>query len=390
MIILLSIGLLGSIAAKEPMVSRAVYKAIQTAEQQLAKSAYQQALKPLQQQLAEIKKGSYDEAVLWKTIGAVYSLQGSYTKAASAIEKSLANGSLPAQQVLDAQLNLGQVYLALNKYSQALTQLKPWIDQQQSPTADNYQLLAQVYAQLENYSKALRYAKLMLSNSKKPSETQYQFVVALYFENKDYQSAASLLEKLVAANSDKKNYWQQLTASYHQQGNIKKALAVKDLAWRSGILNSTDDVLQLVQLFAYNGSPYLAADLYQQQIKQGLFSSNRKHLTQLSDLWLQAREYKKAGQSLQQAANISQDGNLFQRLGNLFSEQQDWKSACTALQQAVKLGHLKDTGNAWMSLGVCSHQLGNQQQAYSAFNKALGFSKTRSAATQWLVFIKKS
>ena len=53
------------------------------------------------------------------------------------------------QQRLDVQFNLGQVYLALNQYQQALTVLKPWIAQNQSPSAHDNLLLAQLYSQLQ-------------------------------------------------------------------------------------------------------------------------------------------------------------------------------------------------------------------------------------------------
>ena len=61
-----------------------------------------------------------------------------------------------------------------------------------------------------------------------------------------------------------------------------------------------------------------------------MLPKSSKNLTQLSDIWLQAREYKKATGALSQAAKKLGNGEVYQRLGSLYVEQQDWKSAYNA------------------------------------------------------------
>ena len=70
-------------------------------------------------------------------------------------------------------------------------------------------------------------------------------VIAINFELKKYADAGRLLETLVQRFPDNKTYWQQLAASYQYSGDYHKATAVKDLAYRSKLLNRPDDILQL-------------------------------------------------------------------------------------------------------------------------------------------------
>ncbi len=372
-----------SAQAKESYVSPAVYKAVQSAEKQLAKSAYAQALQPLKALITESKSGSYDQVVLWKTIGAVYAAQGNYQPAADALEKSLVGDALPQQQRLNVQFNLGQVYLALNQYQQALTVLKPWIAQNQSPSAHDNLLLAQLYSELQQYDQALIYAKRLLK-SKNPPESHYQMVIAINFELKNYAAAGRLLETLVQRFPDHKTYWQQLAASYQFSGDYHKATAVKDLAYRSKLLNRPDDILQLAQLYNYTGSPYLAAQLLEKEMNGGGLPKSNKNLTQLSNIWLQAREYQKAAEALHKAAKKLNNGEVYQRLGSLYFEQQDWKKAYIAFKTAVSKSGLKKPGNAWLLYGMSAHEINLDNEAKQAFQKAKGYTYTRNSAQQWL------
>ncbi len=374
---------------KQPLVSPAVYKAVQNAEKHLANSAYAKALKPLKALLVESKSGSYDQAIVWKTIGAIYAAEGKYQSAANALEKSLVGDALPEQQRLDAQYNLGQVYLALKQYRKALSVLKPWIAQNQSPTAHNNLLLAQLYSQLQQYDKALVYAKRLLK-SKNPPESHYKLVIALDFELKKYADAGRLLESLLQRFPDNKTYWQQLVASHQYSGDYHKATAVKDLAYRAKVLDRPDDIMQLVQLYHYTGSPYLAAQLLEKEIKRGKIPKSTKNLTQLSDIWLQAREYQKAASTLSKVAKRLDSGQVYQRLGGLYIEQQDWKNAHQALKSAVQKGGLKKPGNTWLLYGMCAHELKLDREAKQAFAKAMNYAYTRNSAQQWLSAIENN
>jgi tetratricopeptide (TPR) repeat protein len=350
----------------------------------LADATYAKALQPLKALIAESKSGSYDQAVVWKTIGAVYAAQGNYQAAVDALEKSLVGDALPQQQRLDVQFNLGQVYLALNQYQQALTVLKPWIAQNQSPTAHDNLLLAQIYSQLKQYDKALIYAKRLLKFTKNPPESHYRMVIALDFELKKYTEAGRFLEILIQRFPDNKTYWQQLVASYQYNDDYHQAAAVKDLAYRSKVLNDPDDIMQLAQLYNYTGSPYLAAQLLEKEMGDGVLPKSGKNLTQLSDIWLQAREYQKAAGVLSQAAKRLNNGEIYQRLGSLYIEQQDWKNAYRALKTAVRKTGLKKPGNTWLLYGMSAHEVNLDDEAKQAFRKAMDYTYTRNSAQQWL------
>lgn len=389
---LVVLGLVVSLPAygKQPLVSQAVYKAVQNAEKQLEKSAYTKALQGLKAALAETEAGSYNQAVLWKTIGAVYTAQGNYKAAAEAFEKSLAGNALPEQQRVEVHYNLGQVYLVLEQYQKALTTLRPWLEQNQSPTADETLLLVQLYSRLSQNEKALAYAKRLLKITKNPPEKYYQLVIALNFQLKKYAEAVRLLAQLVQRYPDNKRYWQQLVAGYQSLGDYNKVTAVKDLAYRANVMNSPDDILQLSQLYSYSNAPYLGAQLLETEMVKGVLPKSGKNLMLLSDYWLQAREYQKAAKALNSAAKQIDKGQIYQRLGALYFELQDWKNASEAYQTAVRKQGLKNPGNTWLLYGISAHEAKLENVARKAFHKALDYASSRTSAQQWLSIIDSS
>ncbi len=390
------LGLLAVIPAqaeeeKAPPISSWLYKQLTKTEKLISSQAYPQARKKLEKIIPELKDKSYEQALALRSLSSVYALENNYRKAAQSLEKCLATQALPEKQQQQALLNLGQLYMATEQYQKAVNTLQPWV--KKNPTHSNQQvsvLLANAYAQLKQYRKALPYIERAIKQSKKPQESWFQLNLALHYELENYSAAAGILKKLIANYPNKKAYWLQLAATYQQLSRFKQALNIQDLAYKKGYLQTEAQILQLFNLYMYNKQPYQAANLLAKELNSQRVKKNSAHWELLASGWTNAREYKQAIAALEKASALNNKGDLYLQLARIHVEQELWQDAIAAINKALKKGGLKQTGEAYILLGMSLYETEQLSAAKSAFQKARKYKKTRKSAGQWLNYVVNS
>lgn len=102
-----------------------------------------------------------------------------------------------------------------------------------------------------------------------------------------------------------------------------------------------------------------------------------------------AKEYEKATKALETASSLSNKGSLYQQLGQIQVEQEQWGKAIQSFNKALAKGNLKNTGATYLLLGMSYYEQKNNKQARKYFLKAAQFSKNKKAARQWLKYISE-
>lgn len=372
---------------KTTVVSPGVYKKLQLTDKLIAEKSYARAQQQLQSLLKDVSKNGYEEATVLRSLSSVSALRENYRQAAEYLARCLALKVLPKQQEQQATLNLGELYMADGQHAKAIATLKPWLAQNRNPDAHTHVLLANAYAQLKQFQSALRHIEKALKQTRNPPDSWYQLQLALYYEIKNYRAAAEVLTKLVRIYPDNKDYWIQLVSVYQQTKDYTKAASIKHLAYQKGLLSSGKDLLDLVNLYLYIGSPYKAGKLLNAEINSKRISHSSKHWELLANAWTQAREYDKAIDALKTAAKLSNQGNLYQRIGQIHFAREHWPLAIDAINKAFKRGGIKQPGQAYLILGMSHFELGNKSQARKALLQAAQYSNSRKSANQWLSYI---
>jgi len=376
---------------KSTAISPWLYKQLSKAEAFIAKQSYPQARQKLQKILPELDDNSYEQAITLRSLASVYALENQYLKSAKTLEKSLATNALTEIQHQEALFNLGQLYMATKRYQKAVDTLTPWLKKNPATTETQVRvLLANAHAQLKQYRKALPYIEHVIKHSKKPKESWLQLNLALYYELENYSAAAGVLRKLQHQYPEKKDYWQQLASIYQQLQQYSKALTIKNLAYQKGFINSESEILQLFNLFLYNKQPYRAAELLKKELNGRIVKQNSANWELLANAWTSAREYKKAVNALEKASLLHEKGALYLQLGRIHVEQEFWQGAITAINKALAKGSLKQTGEAYVLLGMSYYESGQLTAAGKAFKKAQQYRKTKKSAKQWLNYIASS
>ena len=336
----------------------------------------------------ESRLNEHEKALLYQTYGYLEAGEGRYAKAVKHLETCLAQKALPDAGQLQTLYNLAQLYVATERFEDAVKALSRWLRASKDRPPAALYMLAASYYQLDDHAKALTPAILAVRNAKKPKEAWLQLVLGLYVELGKYDKARPVLKKLTSLYP-KKAYWMQLAAVYGELGQEKESLAALELAYLQGLLDD-DELRRLTRLYLYHELPYLGAQVMEKGLADGSIASDSEAYELLANAWMRAREFDRALPPLTRAASSADDGMLYLRLGQVFAEQEDWPAATDALKQALAKGGLEETGTANLLLGVA---LFNQKRFDSArphFQRAAAREKTRQDGQAWLKVLDRN
>jgi len=338
------------------------------------------------------KNNPYERALVYQMLGSVAAGGDDYPEAMRYFEKSLQEDALPETAQAGLRFNLAQLYVATEQYDKALAALEEWFQEAEKPTADAYYLLAVAHYELEQIEAAIPPIQKAIELSKKPKEGWYQLLVGLYLETKNYAAAVGPLERLIELNP-KKSYWTQLSALYANLGNDVRSVAVYQLAYEAGLLELDRELRQLAQLYLYHEMPYSAGKLLEGALEAEQIERDEAAWELLANSWLLAREHERALPALEQAARLSDAGDLYARIGQVHVQDESWRAASTALSKAIEKGGLDDVASVNLLMGI---SLYHQQQAAAArrhFRAARAAAEkgeaTRRSAAQWLAVLDR-
>jgi tetratricopeptide (TPR) repeat protein len=368
-------------------LSEGTYRQIERIQNLIAQNKNSEALEKAND-LLEHLSGAYEKAIVYQTIGFIYATQNNYTKALASFEEALKLDALPQQPYEQLLFNTGQMYYANNQTDKALQRLEQYFAEAVNPPpADAHIMLASLYAEKKRFADALPHVDTALSMVKTPKESWVQLRLALHYELHQIPACAEDLLQLISIAPVKKDYWKQLSSVFFEIKRDQESLAVLALANRQGFLTEETEYKNLANVYLLLDIPYKAATLLQQGIDKKIVKADEKTLTTLGDAWTMAREYDKAEEVLKQAASMSGDGNIYYRLGQIYVEDEHWKSALEMLDKAIAKP-LKDPGQAHFLAGVAAFQGGESKRAIGYLQQALQYDDVRSQATQWLNHIR--
>jgi len=370
------------------MLSERSYKRLAQIHELIGDEKYAEALKLLDPLYAGVGHNDYEKAIILQTYGYIYASQNRYREAIKYMEQCLAIDILPEQATQNMIFNVAQLYMAIEDYKRGLQTLEEWFKTAENPPPNAYALAATAYAQLQKFRQAVPYIKKAVETSDDPKESWFQLWLAMHYELKEYPQAAAVLEEMVRRFPDREKYWKQLSTIYLELKQDGKALSALELAYAQGYLRTENELVQLANLYMYQGIPYEAAQVLQHGLDKGIIKPDKKHWEALGNAYMEARENEKAIPALQKAAEASDDGDIDLRVAYLFLEKEQWDKAADSLAHAIRKGGLDDPGMAYLLLGMASYERKNYDDALQQFNKARNYDKRKDQAVQWINHIR--
>jgi len=399
--LVLTLGLSGAAAnsagrdekrRKQYTVGESMAKKLNAVVESMGAEDYDQARELLEPLSRRTRNNPYERALVYQMLGFVASSSDAYDEALGYFEKSLLEDALPDVAQAGLRFNVAQLYVATGEYTKALAALEQWFEEVEKPTANAYYLLAVSHYELQHIEAAIPPIRKAIELARAPSESWYQLLVGLYFETKAYADAVDPLEQLIMLNP-KKSYWTQLSALYSNLGNEVRSVAVYQLAYEAGLLELDRELRQLAQLYLYHEMPYLSAKLLEKAIAAKQVAGDEEAWELLANSWLLARESELALPALEQAAKLSEVGDTYARIGQVYLQDESWTDASAALSKALAKGGLEDEASVNLLLGISLYHQQKLTAARKHFTSAKADAKegktTRRSAVQWLAVLAR-
>ncbi len=364
-------------------ISELTYRRLERIMAMISKEKYSEAEPKLNELVAEAK-GEYEKAVVLQTLAFVYASTKRERQSIKAFEQAIATNSLPQQTHEQMMFNVAQLYLAEGMYDEGMARLRTYLAESCNPIADAHVQLAAVHAEKKQWRDSLKQIDLALVKAKAPKEAWLQLKLALHYELKEYPRCAEVLVHMIALNPIKEEYWKQLSGMLLEIRKDPEALAAVSLAERRGFVDEEGEYKNLANLYMYMQIPLKAANLLERGFAQKQLPATEKNLEMLANAWIMAREYDKAESAMARAAQASDKGELFKRLGQIQIANENYKGALESFRKAQQKGGLKDPGEAAFLLGVAAFNLKQFELAEKSLRAAMQHEKSAKLAGEWL------
>ncbi len=336
------------------------------------------------------KLSAYERAQIYNLEGYSYYLQERYGDAIKSYERVLAQPELPEALVLSTLKTMAQLQFTQEDYKGALVTINRLMKSVDEPSADIFMLKGQALFQMERYDEALGPIKIAIDmyrdQGRPPKENWLLLLRVIYFERNDYDNMLKVVKELLLYYP-KDTYVLTLAGIYSEQGDTKKQLALTEVLYEKGMLNSASNITNLANLYLMHGLPYKAAVLLQKEMDNKVVEANERNLRLLSQSWYQAREDQKAIPPLKIAAGMSDDGELYVRLAQAQINMEQWKDAADSINKALKMGGLKRSDQANIMLGMALFNQKRLTQARRAFERATKDKRSARTASQWIQYV---
>ncbi|MCG8505191.1 MAG: CDC27 family protein [Sphingomonadales bacterium] len=292
---------------------------------------------------------------------------------------------------------LAQLYYSVEQYEQSLQYLRRWFDlETTTPNAQHYVFRGQTLYTLERYQEAIPdilQAINMTKESGEPvKENWWQILMSAYYSLDDFQKVKEVLTVL-ALKFPKPTYWHQLAGIYGELGMEKEQMGLMELSYRQGYFEKETHYEVLSQLYLINGAPYRSAQLMKEGFEKGVVSEeDYKNFELLSIALTNAQELEDAIPELEKAADLADDGELYQRIGLLYLQVEDWENCVSSMDKAVELG-IDDEEDALMILGNCQFSQYEFDEARKTFRRTVTAARankndqTMKNAQKWIKVI---
>lgn len=296
--------------------------------------------------------------------------EGNYSAAREHLQQAINAGGFSDREVSQAKYQIAQIYMAEEQWEEGAAALQEWFRTAAEPNSSAYYLLAAAYYQMEDLDAALEPAKKAVELSANPQPSWIELLLALYLTRENYDAALPLLERLIAMEPQEKNHWLRLSSLYQQQEEYANALAAMQIAYNAGFLQQDSEYQRLSDMLRFNDIPYRAARVLGEAMENGDVKTDSNTYEKLANAWIQARDFDEAIPPLTRAAELSNNGNLFVRLGQVQIQQEAWEEAADALGEAMQKGGLEDPGQANLLMGIALFNLNRLGDARDYFQRA--------------------
>ena len=172
------------------------------------------------------------------------------------------------------------------------------------------------------------------------------------------------------------------------EDKIDDALAVMEMFYVLGYMETETDYKQLSSIFAFSDIPYRTAVVLQEGIDKGVVEDTEKNWTNIASNFHVASELNKAIYAYSRSAAKSDTGLNDVKQAELLSDAYKYKQAIQVFDKALKKGKLEDVGKVHFRKGVAYLEMKQFNRSIASFGEALKYKRWKQRARQYLSYTK--
>lgn len=372
-------------------------------------SQYQAALGKLSESLAIPELTPYEKSVIYQMQGQAYYELNQIAPAVTSFENSISSGGLLPNESENLRVNIAQLLIADGQYARGAQMLEDWNRRGGQLKTNHVEMLTQAWVQSDNFSRALPWAERWFNEASPKERRHFDLLNYLYNTTNQPGKQADIVRQMINRWPEDKTLWDAWASMLANGGREDEAFEVNKMLYLGGALNTEADLLKVVQYYSFYDMPFQAAEILQREMNAGRINESPDKLVQLSDLYRQAREYKRAIPILERAASSAGTGKLFAQLGEALYNEGQCAKAEDAFTNAINRGYEAD--KAWMLIGTCRYEDSQKEErltcdgtttesrrdseknkkrrkAIEAFSNVPRGSKESRNSTRWVSFIR--
>lgn len=369
-----------------------VFEKMQEAQVMMDQENFDEALRILDEILAQKRLNDYEVAQTISIKGSIYFQQENNKRALEMFEQVLSYENIPAGFREITLKTLAQLTFMEEDYQKALQYSRMLLETAEIPDSNTHMLIAQIYFKMENYPLALENASKAVSMEREVGnqikENWYLVLNAIYYSMNDYKNMLEVLKELVALYP-RERYIMNLASVYGQMEENKQQMLLMEPLYDAGYLAREAELMNLANLMMLYKVPYKAARVLEKGFKDGAIKRTKRNLEMLAQSWQLAAEDEKSVEYFAEAAKLADDGNTYVSLGQTYMNLYRWKEAEQAFENAIKKGDLRKEGDAHLLMGMSRFYQKQYLSARKAFLDAKKFDGTEKLADQWITYMEQ-
>ena len=344
---------------------------------------YDQAQQIADEIVGHKRANAYDKSFATQVLAHVAVEQDDYPKAITLMQQALELNGLPNDQHYQMMYQVAQMQLAEEQYDPALQTLERFATETRADDPKIMALRGNAYYRIEKYDQAVEQLKAAIDASDKPEESWLQLLMATYFEMDKPAEAAAIAEQLVARKPDDKTLIRNLSSIYLQAEQNDKAVQVLEDAKARGLLTEASDYEQLYKLYYFVEKEDQAIATINEGLASGVLPPSVEVYRIVGDAHYFAERLPQAAEAYGKGAEIATDGEMDFLRARILYELDRFAEAKAAAQKALDRG-VKRPGDAYLILGGAEFGLDNKAGAIAAYQQAAKHPESKTVAESWL------
>ncbi len=356
---------------KQQSLTHSSFRVISAVQEMMEAERFAEAIARLEVLVSETRDKPFDYAVANQFLAHSSVMMEDNERALRALEEALAVPDLPEKFLADLRLFYGSMLLGEERFDESAAMLEQWLAA--VPRARPRQLFSVAYARYMsgNLERAEELIVMTLEQGgARAQESWHQVHYRILTDLGKHKQAEQVVMGMIARNPDNELNWRLLASHYLQFERNSDALTALMLSYLNGLLDKPADLKQIASLYSYIDVPDKAARLIEAWVEEGRIEGDTETTTQIANLWLMARERGKAKTAYLQAAAEAPTGALFETLGGIYFEDEEWREAFGAYQQALDLGGLKEADRVYLLAGISAFRAGLLDDARAMLENA--------------------